>query len=127
MADVKISALPVATGVLATDVAPIVNSGLTTKATAAQIVTAALNANKVTIAQGGTNATDAATARTNLGLGSIATQASSNVSITGGTMAAEVLDIDGAHTADVLEGKNELVIKKVHLIISSLNFNFCYL
>lgn len=54
MADIKISALPVATGVLSTDVAPVVNGGITAKATAAQLVTAALNATKVTVAQGGT-------------------------------------------------------------------------
>lgn len=38
------------------------------------------------VANGGTNATTAANARTNLGLGTIATQASSNVSITGGSI-----------------------------------------
>jgi len=38
------------------------------------------------IADGGTGASTAADARTNLGLGSIATQASNNVSITGGTI-----------------------------------------
>lgn len=54
MADVKISALPVATGVLSTDVAPVVSGGITAKATAAQLVTAALNTTKVTVAQGGT-------------------------------------------------------------------------
>ena len=38
------------------------------------------------IANGGTNATDAATARTNLGLGTIATQDASSVTITGGSI-----------------------------------------
>lgn len=40
----------------------------------------------VTVAKGGTGATDAATARTNLGLGSMATQAASAVAITGGAI-----------------------------------------
>jgi hypothetical protein len=86
MADVKISQLPVATAVSATDVGPIVHAGITVKATGAQVVTAALNATPVTIAQGGTNATTASGARTNLGLGTLATQDANNVNITGGAI-----------------------------------------
>ena len=63
MADVKISALPAATAVAATDVAPVVVGAVTQKATAAQIVTGALNAAPATIAQGGTGATTAAARR----------------------------------------------------------------
>jgi len=43
------------------------------------------------VADGGTGASDASGARTNLGLGSIATQASSSVSITGGSMSGVAL------------------------------------
>jgi hypothetical protein len=45
----------------------------------------------VAIANGGTNAATAAGARTNLGLGTIATQSSSSVSITGGSIAVASL------------------------------------
>lgn len=68
MADIKISALPAATAVTATDVAPLVSGGNTTKATAAQMVTAALNATPAALTQGGTGATTAAAARTALGV-----------------------------------------------------------
>jgi hypothetical protein len=73
MADVKITALPAATVLVAgTDVLPLVTGGgaTTNKATPTQIVTSALTATPVTVAQGGTNATTAAGARTNLGVAS---------------------------------------------------------
>lgn len=43
-------------------------------------------AGTVTVAQGGTGATDAGTARTNLGLGTISTQSAASVAITGGSI-----------------------------------------
>jgi len=50
----------------------------------------------ISIAQGGTGATSAAAARNSLGLGTMATQASSNVSITGGNISGVTFDsIDG--------------------------------
>jgi hypothetical protein len=64
MADVKITALPAATSVVAgDDVLPLVTGGgaTTSKATPAQIVTAALTATPVTPAQGGTGVTSLGT------------------------------------------------------------------
>lgn len=50
------------------------------------------NGDAITVASGGTGATNATTARTNLGLGTIATQAANNVSITGGTIDGVTID-----------------------------------
>lgn len=49
-----------------------------------------ISLNTVPIASGGTGATDAATARTNLGLGSLSLQNANSVAITGGSVAAAV-------------------------------------
>lgn len=58
MADIKISALPAATTIAAaSDVAPLVSGGVTTKATPFQMVQAALDFAPVTVDQGGTGVT----------------------------------------------------------------------
>ena len=60
----------------------------------------------VQIGEGGTNATTAAGARTNLGLGTIATQNANNVSITGGTVVniTDVTVADGGTGASTADG-----------------------
>lgn len=50
-------------------------------------------ATPIAIASGGTNATSASAARTNLGLGTIATQASNSIAVTGGTMSGVLITL----------------------------------
>ncbi len=50
-------------------------------------------ATPISIANGGTNATSAGAARTNLGLGTIATQASDAVALTGGTISGTIMTL----------------------------------
>ena len=50
-------------------------------------------ATPIAIASGGTNATSASAARTNLGLGTIATQASNAVALTGGTISGTIMTL----------------------------------
>jgi hypothetical protein len=61
-------------------------TGTNTIATVGTITSGTWTGTAIALANGGTGATDAPTARTNLGLGSMSTQASSNVSITGGSV-----------------------------------------
>jgi hypothetical protein len=60
----------------------------------------------IAVAHGGTGATSAANARTNLGLGTIATQASNSVSITGGSISGitDLAVADGGTGASTLAG-----------------------
>lgn len=55
-----------------------------------------ISLNTVPIGSGGTGATDAATARTNLGLGSLSLQAANSVAITGGSVSVATLSATGA-------------------------------
>ena len=50
-------------------------------------------ATPIAIGNGGTNATTAGAARTNLGLGTIATQASNAVALTGGTISGTIMTL----------------------------------
>ena len=67
----------------------VVNSSLTSVGT---IASGVWQGTAVALAYGGTGATDASGARTNLGLGTIAVQAASNVAITGGTISGVTID-----------------------------------
>lgn len=66
MADTKISAMPAASTLDGTEITPIVQAGLNKQITAADYVSEVLDVNPVLISQGGTAATTAAGARTNL-------------------------------------------------------------
>lgn len=86
MADTKISAMASASTLTGSENVPLVQGGTNVQTTTGNLVAQVLDVTPVTVAQGGTNATTAAGARTNLGLGTIATQNSDNVSITGGSI-----------------------------------------
>jgi len=73
-----------------------------TFATGVEITAANLNelgepavtvATPIAVGNGGTNATSASAARTNLGLGTIATQASNAVALTGGTISGTIMTL----------------------------------
>ena len=73
-----------------------------TFATGVEVTASALNelgtppvsvATPIAVGNGGTNATTASAARTNLGLGTIATQASNAVALTGGTISGTIMTL----------------------------------
>lgn len=66
MADTKISAMPAAATLTGAEITPIVQSGLNKQVTTGNFVSQVLDVTPVTVSQGGTNATTAAGARTNL-------------------------------------------------------------
>ena len=70
----------------------------------------------VAVADGGTGASDASGARTNLGLGTIATQAASNVSITGGS----VTGITDLAVADGGTGASDAATARTNLGLGSI-------
>ena len=76
------------------------SSGSTTVGSIALTDTSKLSGN-LSVAQGGTGSTTAAGARTNLGLGTIATQASNSVDIDGGAIDGAII---GANSAAAITG-----------------------
>ena len=73
-----------------------------TFATGVEVTASALNelgtptvsvATPIAVGNGGTNATTASAARTNLGLGTLATQASNAVALTGGTISGTIMTL----------------------------------
>jgi hypothetical protein len=96
MADVKISALPAGSAAAGGDV-PMVQGGITVKITLGLMAYQAANNVAITggniggitdlaVADGGTGASTAANARTNLGCGTMAVQDATGVNITGGSI-----------------------------------------
>lgn len=83
-------------------------------ATVGTITAGVWNGTDIAVADGGTGASDAATARANLGLGTIATQASSSVSITGGSISGitDLAIADGGTGASTAVGGSDSLSTK---------------
>ena len=87
------------------------NGSIYVKQTTPLAVSAAIITGQVAVANGGTGASTASGARTNLGLGTIATQAASAVAITGGTIDNTVIGgtTPAAGTFTTITGQTEVL------------------
>jgi hypothetical protein len=84
MADTKISAMPPASTLDGTEITPIVQAGANKQITTADYVSEVLDVNPVLVSQGGTAATTAAGARTNLAAAHSAVVLTAGVGLSGG-------------------------------------------
>lgn len=84
MADTKISAMPAAATLDGTEITPIVQSGANKQVTTANYVSQVLDVTPVKVSQGGTNATTAAGARTNLAAAHSAITLTAGTGLSGG-------------------------------------------
>lgn len=84
MADQKISAMPAASTLDGTEITPIVQAGVNKQVTAAEFVSEVLDVNPVLVSQGGTSATTAGGARTNLAAAFSGVTLTAGIGLTGG-------------------------------------------
>jgi hypothetical protein len=95
MSNIQIPNLPPAISLNGTEQFELVQDGVSSRATTLQLATLFTGVPvPFAISIGGTGATTAAGARTNLGLGTMAVQNASSVAITGGTISGVSLTLD---------------------------------
>jgi len=95
VANIQIPALPPVISLTGTEEFEVVQGGVSSRATTAQLAILALGQSvPYAISIGGTGATTASGARTNLGLGTMAVQNANLVAITGGTIQGVAITLD---------------------------------